>query len=78
MELGGGGEASARFGELRLYDVHGRLQRRFGRVLLPGELAWDGRDDAGQLLPRGIYFLQFGADGPGPALSLSARIALIR
>ena len=43
------------------YDAGGR---RVGRLLHkdtaagPGATTWDGRDDAGRALPRGLYFLR--------------------
>jgi flagellar hook assembly protein FlgD len=45
--------------ELTVHDVRGRLVRRLvgGAVGLGGhEIAWDGRDDAGQAVASGVYF----------------------
>jgi len=42
-----------------IYSVDGRLVRTLFRGMKdPGEyrLAWDGRDDRGNLLPGGVYF----------------------
>ena len=55
--------ALARDGDLRLavYDVTGRLQRTLangGFAAGVHSAAWDGRDDAGRLLPRGSYFVR--------------------
>ncbi|MFH1865842.1 MAG: cohesin domain-containing protein [Candidatus Eisenbacteria bacterium] len=43
-----------------IYDVRGRLVRRIplpGGVL-EGELAWDGKDERGQVVPSSVYFLR--------------------
>ena len=45
--------------EAKLYDVSGRLVRTLAERNFPaGEhhLTWDGRDDDGRLLARGVYF----------------------
>ncbi len=48
--------------KLRLYDLQGRMTKTFyyERQLPPGEytLEWNARDDRGQRLPSGIYFLK--------------------
>lgn len=50
--------------ELRVYDLSGRLVRRLqGARLEAGEQAfdWDGRTDAGDAAPAGIYFVRLDA-----------------
>ena len=46
--------------ELNVYDVSGRTVRRlYDRAsVMPGtySVTWDGRDDAGRSVPRGLYF----------------------
>ena len=47
--------------ELKLYDVTGRLVRTLAnREFAAGEhdIVWDGSDDEGRLVPRGVYFYQ--------------------
>jgi hypothetical protein len=47
--------------ELRIYDVTGRAVRTLAnREFTPGEheLVWDGVDDAGRAVARGVYFYQ--------------------
>jgi hypothetical protein len=47
---------------LRIYDVFGRLVRDFGQLsVIRHQLSvrWDGTDDAGHILPAGVYFLHF-------------------
>jgi hypothetical protein len=47
--------------ELRIYDVTGRAVRTLAiREFTPGEheLVWDGSDDAGRAVARGVYFYQ--------------------
>ncbi len=60
------GEATVRFelaktdrAQIRIYDVSGRLVRTLADRLFPaGEqrIAWDGADDHGRMVPRGVYF----------------------
>jgi hypothetical protein len=62
------GVATVRFGlaqsdrvEVDVYDVSGRQIRKLADRMFPaGEhtLAWDGVNDRGQLVPRGVYFTQ--------------------
>lgn len=44
--------------ELLVFDASGRLVRRIGAEFVAGlrGVRWDGRDDAGRLLPSGVYF----------------------
>ena len=42
---------------LRIYDIAGRIVRRYGQMS-PVVITWDGTDDDGQELPSGIYFVQ--------------------
>lgn len=63
-----GGDAQIRFGitrkervELKVYDVTGRLIRTLAnREFAAGEhtLTWDGSNEDGQLVARGVYFYQ--------------------
>ncbi len=47
---------------LIIYDVGSKLVKRFSR-LESGKLTWDGRDEKGEELPKGIYFLKFSKEG---------------
>jgi len=64
--------------DLTVYDVAGRRQRRLldgGRLAAKAhEVVWDGRNDAGQALPSGIYLARLQA---GPERSLM-RVVLVR
>lgn len=54
-------------GTLLVYDVRGRLVRHLFAGVLPAgglDLAWDGRDDDGRLLPAGTYWSELRGDGP--------------
>jgi hypothetical protein len=45
----------------RIYDIGGRLVRTLAdRTFAPGQydLAWDGADDRGRAMPRGVYFTE--------------------
>jgi hypothetical protein len=63
-----GGDAQIQFGitrqervELKLYDVTGRLVKTLAsREFAAGEhtVFWDGSDDQGRLVARGVYFYQ--------------------
>jgi hypothetical protein len=47
--------------ELRIYDVAGRTVRTLAHRVFPAgehELAWDGRDDDGRQMAKGVYFYQ--------------------
>ena len=52
------GDEVSRFVRVDVYNVRGTLVRRLlDQPLQPGRypVAWDGRDDAGALVPSGVY-----------------------
>ena len=56
--------------DVSVFDPAGRRVRAFGRIQgQAGENAvtWDGRNDAGARLPRGLYFLRVAAEGAAAA-----------
>ena len=57
---------SAKSVELKIYDVTGQLIRDFSINQLTNQLVnkiiWDGRDDAGEKVSSGIYFLKFSTE----------------
>jgi flagellar hook assembly protein FlgD len=58
-----------------LFDLSGRRVRNLADRVLPAGatvLPWDGRDDAGKAMPRGVYFARL----TGSGLSATARILL--
>jgi hypothetical protein len=61
IRLSYGFAADVKSAEIRIFDVNGRLVRSF--ILIkspspnPSALIWDGRDDRGQAVPAGIYFI---------------------
>jgi flagellar hook assembly protein FlgD len=63
--------------QLRIYDAAGRAVRTLVEgVELAGthEAFWDGRDDAGEALPSGLYFYRLhSADG-----SVSRKMMLLK
>lgn len=61
--------------QLEILDVTGRLVRRFDASGVRS-LVWDGRDDAGQTVPGGMYFLRLAKSGT--AISRTTRAVLIR
>lgn len=59
-----------------LFDLSGRRVRNLARRVLPAGvsvLPWDGRDDSGAAMPRGLYFARLTA----PGLAASARVLLV-
>ncbi|MCK5257995.1 MAG: T9SS type A sorting domain-containing protein, partial [Thermoplasmatales archaeon] len=50
--------------DLKIYDVTGRLVRQFDHttIRLSDHISWDGNDDAGRVLPNGVYFYQLNVD----------------
>jgi len=67
------------WGLLAVYDIQGRLVRSWGSpwwspdIEGPMRLDWDGKDSRGNLLPSGIYFLQYGLSAQN-----RARVVLLR
>ncbi len=69
--------AAATRGSLAIYDAGGRQVRALAAgpfVRGATTLSWDGRDDAGRALPRGVYFVRLRAG----ALDEVRRVALVR
>ena len=67
------------WGGLAVYDIQGRMVRSWGSpwwspdIDGPMRLDWDGKDSRGNLLPSGIYFLQYGLSAQN-----RARVVLLR
>jgi hypothetical protein len=67
------------YGVLTVYDINGRLVRRWGSpgarpAVIGGQrLDWDGTDHHGRRLASGIYFVQYGFDRQN-----RARVVLLR
>ncbi len=49
--------------EIKIYDASGRLVRRLYQGVAPASISWDGRSDAGEPLPSGVYLLMIEGDG---------------
>ena len=65
LRLAGASGEAAR-GEAAIYDLAGRRVRLLHQGALARglvSLAWDGRDERGQPLRRGVYLVRFAADG---------------
>lgn len=63
--------------DVTVFDIAGRKVRDLGGVLLvagPNELAWDGRDDSGRLVPNGIYLNRVA----GAGFTTTVKIVLAR
>jgi hypothetical protein len=62
-----------RAAELRVHDVTGRSLATLRPAPGAGSVFWDGRDDRGEALPTGVYFIRR-MGGPEPA----ARVVKLR
>jgi hypothetical protein len=63
--------------EVGIYDVAGRKVRVLAdRVFRPGryELVWDGRDDGGRVVPRGVYFYRL----KSPLFETARRLVVLK
>jgi hypothetical protein len=67
--------------EARVYDTAGRLRRSLAqrKALSAGEhrVTWDGEDDAGRLLPTGVYYLELRIES-GSSSAPSVRLPILR
>ena len=71
VELGAPAEA-----RVDLFDLSGRRVRNLANRALPAGitvLRWDGRDESGRAVPRGLYFARLTA----PGITASARLPLL-
>ncbi len=58
---------------LQVFNTLGELVRTLSDARLPAGdygVAWDGRDDSGQLLGSGVYFYRLDADGYGKTMRM--------
>lgn len=63
--------------DLSVYGLDGRLLRRLESRQAPAgphAVAWDGRDDAGRMLPAGVYLARLRADDRSTAI----RVCLVK
>jgi len=62
--------------ELAVFDLRGRLVRRFPDTTTAGvrNLRWDGRDALGRALPPGVYLVHLWMEGR----SVTRRVSLVR
>jgi hypothetical protein len=65
--------------DLSVYDIAGRQVRKFisAGPAIPGEIIWDGRDDAGRKLPLGIYIIYARASG-GRSIDCKKTVVIAR
>ena len=65
--------AKASQARLQVFNTLGELVRTLSDARLPAGdygVAWDGRDDSGQLLGSGVYFYRLDADGYGKTMRM--------
>ena len=64
---------------VHLYTLAGRRVRTVEAAVLGGrrQLAWDGRDEAGELVPPGLYICQVEVDADAESASGQQRVHLI-
>lgn len=49
--------------QIKIYDVSGRIVKQFTQFSQTlGQISWDARDNLGNKLPSGVYFLEFQAE----------------
>jgi hypothetical protein len=75
----GGSSSAPRSYRLSVFDAAGRLRRTLRRADwgphgLRDEVRWDGRDDAGQRVPGGVYFIHLEAG----AAATTTKVVLAR
>jgi hypothetical protein len=65
---------------VRVYSVAGRLVRRGSMDAAAGgnAFAWDGKDEAGDVVANGVYLVQLTAKGEGGTRSHLERLAVVR
>ncbi len=65
---------------VRVYSVSGRLVRRGSMDAVSGgnAFAWDGKDEAGDVVANGVYLVQLTAKGEGGTRRHLERLAVIR
>jgi hypothetical protein len=64
---------------VNVFDANGLLKRRLRNNSLMGsfeKIAWDGKDQSGQLLPVGYYFFNINLVGNQGAISLRRKVVL--
>jgi hypothetical protein len=61
--------------EVSVFDITGRLVRRLGVGAASSSVDWDGRGEAGRLLPPGVYFAMF---PDGNRERTMARVTVVR
>jgi flagellar basal-body rod modification protein FlgD len=64
---------------LRILDLSGRPLREIESGALAGhyELSWDGRDGGGELVPPGLYLIEFHIDGDAGAAEVRRVVSVV-
>ena len=65
--------------KLELFDLAGRRVRQISGQALAGaqELVWDGRDQSGDLVPTGHYFLRLKVESDAHSQSVSRMVSIV-
>jgi len=69
--------AQGRAGSVTIVTALGRRVRKL-ELAADGTVAWDGRDDQGIELPRGVYFARLGSGDQGAAEPAGAGVRLVK
>ncbi|NPV13702.1 T9SS type A sorting domain-containing protein [candidate division WOR-3 bacterium] len=72
--------------QIRIYTLNGRLVRNLGDFAVSfgyNQIAWDGRDENGYLLPNGVYLFSLRAksfylDGKGESVTVRDKFLIVR
>ena len=63
--------------KLELFDLAGRRVRQISARALAQELVWDGRDQSGDLVPPGHYFLRLKVESDARSQSVSRMVSIV-
>ena len=65
--------------KLELFDLAGRRVRQTSARALAGaqELVWDGRDQSGDLVPPGHYFLRLKVESDARSQSVNRMVSIV-
>lgn len=62
---------------VKIFSIDGTLIKSFGREQVPGaQIAWDGRDEKGELVPSGVYLFMAFVEETGA--SAVGKVAVVR
>jgi hypothetical protein len=72
IRFAAGGDVPVR---AEIYDVRGQLVRTLLFSTFPGSLSWDGRDELGQAVASGVYFLKVASED---GIAVTRKLTVLR